>query len=93
MIAPVLEELSKEYADKAVVIKVRLQIFILFGYIHIKFNSFSFLQVDVDECEDVAMEFNISSMPTFVFIKNKQKLEEFAGANAEKLATTIGRLV
>uniref|UniRef100_A0A1A9W009 Thioredoxin n=1 Tax=Glossina brevipalpis TaxID=37001 RepID=A0A1A9W009_9MUSC len=70
MIAPVLEELSKEYADKAVVIKV-----------------------DVDECEDVAMEFNISSMPTFVFIKNKQKLEEFAGANAEKLATTIAKLV
>uniref|UniRef100_A0A1A9V9M9 Thioredoxin n=1 Tax=Glossina austeni TaxID=7395 RepID=A0A1A9V9M9_GLOAU len=69
MIAPVLEELSKEYADKAVVIKV-----------------------DVDDCEDVAMEFNISSMPTFVFIKNKQKLEEFSGANAEKLATTIARL-
>ncbi|KAM7351808.1 thioredoxin 2 [Cochliomyia hominivorax] len=69
MIAPKLEELSKEYADKVVIIKV-----------------------DVDECEDIAMEYNISSMPTFVFIKNKQKLEEFAGANADKLTNTIKNL-
>ena len=56
-------------------------------------NTAIFLKVDVDECEDVAMEYNISSMPTFIFIKNKQKLEEFAGANAEKLAATIAKLV
>lgn len=46
----------------------------------------------MDECEDVAMEYNISSMPTFVFIKNKQKLEEFAGANSERLSATISKL-
>ncbi|TMW48561.1 hypothetical protein DOY81_006350 [Sarcophaga bullata] len=69
MIAPKLEELSKDYADKVVIIKV-----------------------DVDDCEDIAMEYNISSMPTFIFIKNKQKIEEFAGANAEKLTNTIQKL-
>merc|ERR1711994_1026486 len=29
-----------------------------------------FLKVDVDEAEDVAMEYNISAMPTFLFMKN-----------------------
>ncbi|EDW03102.1 thioredoxin-2 [Drosophila grimshawi] len=51
------------------------------------------LKVDVDECEDIAMEYNISSMPTFLFIKNSNKVEEFAGANATKLADTIKRLL
>lgn len=57
-----------------------------------KHIPFFFFQVDVDDCEDIAMEYNISSMPTFIFIKNKQKVEEFAGANAEKLTNTIQKL-
>ncbi|ENN77622.1 thioredoxin-2 [Dendroctonus ponderosae] len=47
------------------------------------------LKVDVDECEELAMEYNISSMPTFVFIKNKSVLLTFSGANYEKLKATI----
>ncbi|KAH8261788.1 hypothetical protein KR038_002743, partial [Drosophila bunnanda] len=47
------------------------------------------LKVDVDECEDIAMEYNISSMPTFVFIKNGVKVEEFAGANATRVEDVI----
>jgi len=43
----------------------------------------------VDNCEDIAMEYNISSMPTFVFIKNGVKVEEFAGANASRLEEVI----
>ncbi|XP_023177447.2 thioredoxin-2 [Drosophila hydei] len=66
MIAPKLEELSQQFSEKIVVIKV-----------------------DVDECEDIAMEYNIASMPTFLFIKNSVKVDEFAGANASRLAQTI----
>ena len=33
-----------------------------------------FLKVDVDEAEDVAGEYNISAMPTFVFIKDGKKV-------------------
>ncbi|XP_017105762.1 thioredoxin-2 [Drosophila bipectinata] len=66
MISPKLGELSTQYADNIVVIKV-----------------------DVDECEDIAMEYNVSSMPTFVFIKNGVKVEEFAGANATRVEDVI----
>lgn len=43
----------------------------------------------MDECEDIAMEYNVSSMPTFVFIKGSQQIYSFAGANAEKLADYV----
>ncbi len=33
-----------------------------------------FLKVDVDEAEEVAMEYNVSAMPTFVLIKNKKQV-------------------
>ncbi|XP_068988145.1 thioredoxin-2 [Bombus flavifrons] len=65
MIAPKLEELSKEM------------------------ENVIFLKVDVDECEDIASEYEISSMPTFVFIKNSKVLETFSGANYDKLKSTI----
>ncbi|EDV33035.1 Thioredoxin-2 [Drosophila ananassae] len=47
------------------------------------------IKVDVDECEEIAMEYNVSSMPTFVFIKNGTKVEEFAGANATRVEDVI----
>ena len=48
-----------------------------------------FLKVDVDECEDLTVEYNIMSMPTFVFIKNKQVLTTFSGAHFERLSQLI----
>lgn len=47
------------------------------------------IKVDVDECEDLAAKYNISSMPTFLFIKNKEVVDQFAGANGEKLESFI----
>ncbi|XP_052869960.1 thioredoxin-2-like [Anopheles cruzii] len=51
------------------------------------------LKVDVDECEDLAAQYNISSMPTFLFIKRKQVVQQFSGANAEKLENQIESLI
>ncbi|XP_022906157.1 thioredoxin-2-like [Onthophagus taurus] len=47
------------------------------------------LKVDVDECEDIAMEYNITSMPTFIFIKSKKVVQQFSGANYDKLKQMI----
>ncbi|KAM3571109.1 hypothetical protein VYU27_006852 [Nannochloropsis oceanica] len=48
----------------------------------------AFLKVDIDEADDVAQAFAIRSMPTFVFLRPKDGLEEeirFSGANKPKL--------
>ncbi|CAH0549118.1 unnamed protein product [Brassicogethes aeneus] len=54
-----------------------------------EYSDIVILKVDVDECEDVAMEYKISSMPTFIFIKNKQTITTFSGANYDKLKQCI----
>ncbi|CAL7944620.1 unnamed protein product [Xylocopa violacea] len=48
-----------------------------------------FLKVDVDECEDITSTYEITSMPTFVFIKSGKVLETFSGANYDRLKSTI----
>ncbi|KAK5638434.1 hypothetical protein RI129_012729 [Pyrocoelia pectoralis] len=52
-------------------------------------QSILVLKVDVDECEDIATEYNISSMPTFIFFKNGKVVEQFSGANFEKLKQIV----
>jgi len=34
-----------------------------------------FLKVDVDECEDIAEEYKVTAMPTFIFLKNLEKVK------------------
>merc|ERR1739848_723365 len=48
-----------------------------------------FLKVDVDDCEDVAAEYKITAMPTFIFIKNKAKVADLTGANVDKLKALV----
>ena len=55
-IAPIVEELAKEYNGKVVVGKV-----------------------DVDKEEKLSDDFNISSIPTIVFIKNKKVVNTTVG--------------
>ncbi|XKL64500.1 hypothetical protein PGB90_004586 [Kerria lacca] len=48
-----------------------------------------FLKVDVDECEEIAEMHKISSMPTFVFVKNSKTIDSFSGANYDKLQELV----
>lgn len=55
----------------------------------VEFPDVVFLKVDVDECEDISAEYDISAMPTFVFIKAQKKVDAFSGANADKVKEYI----
>lgn len=50
-----------------------------------------FLKVDVDACEKIAENYEIISMPTFHFVKGKKKLENFSGANIDKLKQMVAK--
>jgi len=48
-----------------------------------------FLKVDVDECEDISEEYKVTAMPTFIFLKNKEKVADLTGANIDKLKAIV----
>merc|ERR1711894_56030 len=54
-------------------------------------SNVKFLKVDVDEAEDVAVHYQISAMPTFIFIKNGQRVADLMGANADKLKELVAK--
>ncbi|XP_069736683.1 thioredoxin [Phaenicophaeus curvirostris] len=58
-----------------------------------KFSNVVFLEVDVDDAQDVATHCDVKCMPTFQFYKQAKKVQEFSGANKEKLEETIKSLV
>ncbi|XP_055283684.1 thioredoxin-like [Moschus berezovskii] len=58
-----------------------------------KYSNVVFLEVDVDDCQDVTAECEVKCMPTFQFFKKGQKVGEFSGANKEKLEATINELI
>ena len=60
MIAPILEEMSKEFVGKVIFLKVRIIRLILK-------NIETFSKVDVDEAEEIAGKEGIQAMPTFIF--------------------------
>jgi len=71
MVAPVLDELAKEYDGKIKVTKV-----------------------NVDENQQVSMDFHIRSIPTLLFFKDGQMVKQLIGAHPKaKLVTEIQELV
>lgn len=45
----------------------------------------SFIKIDVDVLGGVAQQFNIRSVPTFIFMKDQKDIAKFAGASEELL--------
>ena len=53
-----------------------------------EYKDINFYKVDIDECDDLLNKFNITSVPTFIFLKNGEKVNEIIGIN-EKLFLSI----
>ena len=52
-----------------------------------------FLSVDVDVCPDVAANYDVSAMPTFVFLKGGEVVDRLQGANGERLEEMVKGLM
>lgn len=51
-----------------------------------------FLKVDVDKCEDLAMTYKVSAMPSIDAIKNGSEVDCVVGANPENIEKIIKKL-
>jgi len=54
-----------------------------------KFPNAVFLKVDVDECQETAASQGVSAMPTFIFFRNKTKIDRIQGADTAALEEKV----
>jgi len=60
-----------------------------------KYSHLSVLKIDVDECEEISEQCEITCMPTFQFYKNNspKPIHSFSGADKTELVNTINLLL
>ncbi|KAA8542848.1 hypothetical protein F0562_024000 [Nyssa sinensis] len=56
-----------------------------------KYPKVVFLKVDIDDARDVAARWNISSVPTFFFMKNGKEVDKVVGADKSSLERKIAQ--
>lgn len=61
----------------------------LFEQLPNKFPRAIFLKVDVDKCQETAAMQGVSAMPTFIFYRNKAKIDTIRGADIQGLEAKI----
>lgn len=54
-----------------------------------EYGSIGFGKIDIDENQDAAVEYQITSVPTFIFFDGKNKYGQFAGADQAQLESVI----
>jgi thioredoxin 1 len=58
-----------------------------------KYDTVTFLKVDVDESQEIASQFDISAMPTFVFLKNGAMFHKIEGADVRGIGQTLDSMI
>lgn len=56
---------------------------------HAAEGKFAFVKVNVDEAREIAAQYGIQAMPTFLLFKNGKQIEEIKGADPRKLKSAI----
>ncbi|KAG6411153.1 hypothetical protein SASPL_129227 [Salvia splendens] len=56
-----------------------------------KYTDVDFVKIDVDELADVAREFAVQAMPTFVLLKQGKEVDRVVGAKKDELENKIGK--
>jgi len=64
----------------------------IFAALSEEFGDVVFLKVDVDENADIAEMAGVQAMPTFMWYKNGNKIEEMVGADPNQLKANIQKL-
>ena len=54
-----------------------------------KYGGVAFGKVDIDDNQDAATEYQINSVPTFIFFNGKDKYGQFSGADKAQLESGI----
>ncbi|CAA2959718.1 thioredoxin H2 [Olea europaea subsp. europaea] len=61
----------------------------IFNEMSSKYTDVDFAKIDVDELSDVAKEFGVQAMPTFVLFKQGKEVERVVGAKKDDLEKKI----
>ncbi|XP_044744857.1 thioredoxin-like protein 1 [Coccinella septempunctata] len=61
----------------------------VFQQLSVKYPNAVFLKIDVDKCQETAAAQGVSAMPTFIFYRNKAKVDRVQGADAAALENKI----
>lgn len=54
-----------------------------------KYTDVDFVKIDVDELSDVAQEFGVQAMPTFLLLKQGKEVERVVGGKKDELEKKI----
>ena len=57
------------------------------------YPQIKFAKVDVDEAEDIATRFNVSSLPTFILLRGGKELRRVEGASEPGLLNAIKSVI
>ncbi|KAG2022916.1 thioredoxin family protein, variant 2 [Coprinopsis cinerea AmutBmut pab1-1] len=54
-----------------------------------EYKNVNFLKCDVDQARDVASEYRVTAMPTFIFLKGHTKVDQVRGADARGIEAAL----